>query len=235
MDSEEHLAPSLDQLSQAFAEAMDRQRQNATPPNNDSTIADVDQSTPDSGEERRAVDADDVCPISPETVLEAILFVGHPTNEPIRTATIANLIRGVEEDEVPDLVSALNETYSEMELPFLIEGSGAGYRMALHGGFHHVRERFYGRIRQVRLTQSAVDVLAIVAYNQPMTREEVDKVLNTGQNSSRILNQLVRRDLLARRLASDDKSRKEFVTTERFLAFFNLRDISDLPRSEDPQ
>lgn len=229
---DEDFAPSLDQLSQAFAEAMGK---HAKQPAGEAPAASRTARGAGQEETARAIEADDACPISPETILEAILFVGHPDNEPVTAASVARLLRGVEEDEVDALVESLNEIYRTAGFPFAIDRVGAGYQLQLRQEFDHVRERFHGRIRQARLSQKAVDVLAVVAYNQPVTRREVDKILNTGQNSGRLLNQLVRRDLLARKVSSDGSPRNEFVTTDRFLAFFNLRDIGDLPQSDDPQ
>ncbi len=108
--------------------------------------------------------------------------------------------------------------------------------MELLEEFEQVRDRFYGRVREARLSQQAIDVLAVVAYNQPVTVERVDKLLdNPHMNTSRLLNQLVRRDLLSKRLTDDKPRRREYVTTDRFLSLFNLTAIDDLPRSEDPE
>jgi segregation and condensation protein B len=236
-DSQEHVAPSLDQLSQAFAEAMGRNKSvgessgdKVSSPGNTNLSGERSDVEP-----VEVPDADAACPISPETILEAILFVGHPENNPITATSVARLLHGVDEAEVEELVDALNENYASAELPFRIANVGDGYRMELRDEFDHVRQRFYGRIKQARLSQVAVDVLAVVAYNQPITREAVDELLNTGKNSSRVLNQLVRRELLARTVTDDKPPRKEFITTDRFLALFNLRELGDLPRSEDPE
>ena len=118
---------------------------------------------------------------------------------------------------------------------FSIQPAGDGYQLELRSELEYVQDRFYGKIRHAKLSQLAVDVLAIVAYHQPTTRDEVDKLLNQSQPTSRVLNQLVRRDLLARQTTGDKPKRKEYVTTDRFLELFQLSDISDLPRSEEPQ
>jgi len=177
---------------------------------------------------------EDHCPISPQTILEAILFVGHPENEPVTSKSVAKLLRGVEPGEVDDLVVTLNEEYESLGYPLRIASIDAGYRIELDDDFEHVRERFYGRVRQARLSQSAVDVLAVVAYHQPITREAVDKTLGSG-NSGRILNQLIRRELICQQVTGEKPKRKEYVTTDRFLSLFNLADLDDLPRNEDPQ
>lgn len=228
---EEESEPSLDQLSRAFAAAMGRNQESISKPPAD----DSDSRTHDSEQHDVRPDPDVGCPISPKTILEAILFVGHPENEPITPESVVRLLRGVDKDEVEGLVAELNAEYAAASIPFRTVRRGNGLSMQLCEEYGDVRERFYGRMRQVRLSQLAVDVLALVAYNQPVTREEVEKLLNTGFQTGRVLNQLVRRDLLARQTADGKPKRREYVTTERFLQLFDLDDIADLPRSEEPQ
>ena len=227
--------PSLDQLSQAFAEAMGRKSQGPDP--NAKVVGAqeggpesklVDDVAPDS-----EPDANDACPISPQSVLEAILFVGHPDDTPITSRSVAALLRGVEPSEIDALVVSLNEDYTEQRIPLQIESVGAGYRLGLGEEFDHVRQRFYGRVREARLSRAAIDVLAVVAYNQPVTRQFVDDLV--GGNSGRILNQLVRRQLLAQTTPEGQPRQKQYVTTDRFLALFGLSHLHDLPRSDEPE
>ena len=73
--------------------------------------------------------ADDACPVSPRSILEAMLFVGHPDNEPLKRQEAAALIRGVEPAEIDDLVCELNTTYDEQDAPYTIASDGPGYRL----------------------------------------------------------------------------------------------------------
>ena len=242
-DTEEPDEASLDKLSQAFAAAMSRNAAQEAPPE-DAVVEDKHvevEAHPNEPAETPEVEqpvekaAEDACPISPKTIVESILFVGHPENEPIPASAMAKLLRGVGDDEIAGIVDELNEDYDATDMPFHVAAEGEGFGLQLCEKFEEVREHFYGKMRQVRLSQLAIDVLAIVAYNQPVTREEVDKLLNNGVPSGRVLNQLVRRDLLTRQANEDNPKRKEFVTTERFLELFDLRDLGDLPQSEDPE
>lgn len=241
-DTEEPDEASLDKLSQAFAAAMSRNAAQE-PPTEDAVVEETAEveTLPSEPEETPVVEqpveeaAEDACPISPKTIVEAILFVGHPENEPIPATAMARLLRGVGDDEIAGIVDELNEDYDATDMPFRVAADGEGFGLRLREEFEEVREHFYGKLRQVRLSQLAIDVLAIVAYNQPVTREEVDKLLNNGVPSGRVLNQLVRRDLLTRQTNEENQKRKEFVTTPRFLELFDLRDLGDLPQSEDPE
>jgi segregation and condensation protein B len=193
--------------------------------------AEQDTAAPEESPEADAVPEDEVCPISPLTILEAMLFVGNPSNEPLSAARAAELMRGVEAEEIPPLVDQLNRRYEENSCPYEIVSQGVGYRLALRPTFGSLRNRFYGRVREAQLSQAAVDVLAIVAYRQPLTSEQVAKLRD--RPSGALLTQLVRRQLL-RIERRKGKPRKVFYhTTDRFLQLFGLESIEDLPQAED--
>ena len=188
--------------------------------------------TADSERERHWVRAEvERCPISPRTILEAMLFVGHPVNEPLTAKQVASLMRGVLPREIDELVRELNDVYESEGMPYHIESEGAGYRLALVREFAGLRDKFLGRVREVRLTPAAVDVLAIIAYNQPIGREDIDKL--RSKSSGAILNQLVRRGLLRVDLPDERARRPHYYTTDRFLDLFHLRSLDDLPRSQE--
>lgn len=169
--------------------------------------------------------------VSPRTILEAMLFVGHPGHEPLTSRHVASLMRGVRPREIDDLVQELNDVYAAECSPYCIESVGAGYRLALRRELDGLRDRFYGRVKEARLSQQAIDVLALVAYNQPLTRAEIDKLRNSS--SGGVLSQLVRRGLL--RVERPDRKPREpiFYTTDRFLTLFGLESLDDLPQSQE--
>jgi segregation and condensation protein B len=162
-----------------------------------------------------------------------MLFVGNRENQPLSPRRAAELMRDVEVDEIPALVEELNRRYNEAAAPYQIVGEGDGYRLTLRDEFHSVRNRFYGRVREARLSQAAIDVLALVAYQQPVTSEQIHR--QRGKPSRHVLAHLVRRGLL--KIQRPDKQRRtpHYSTTERFLSLFNLQSLDDLPRSEDPE
>lgn len=176
-------------------------------------------------------EADDACPISPLSILEALLFVGNRPGAPLTAAQVAGVMRGVEPEEIGALVDQLNERYLQGGCPYQIVGESGGYRMALRPEFHGLRAKFYGRAREARLSQAAIDVLAVVAYCQPVTADDVAR--QRGRPSNHILGQLVRRQLLAIE-RTDEKPRKTlYTTTRRFLALFGLESLDDLPQAEE--
>lgn len=175
--------------------------------------------------------SDDACEVSPRTILEAMLFVGHPHNEPLTAQRVASLMRGVRADEIDELVRELNEEYAADGAPYSIAAVGAGYLLTLRPEFAGIQEKFTGKVREAKLSQAAIDILAVVAYQQPVTKADIEKC--RGQASGSMLSQLVRRDLL--RIERPDKKPREpkYFTTERFLTLFGLESLEDLPRSQE--
>ena len=171
------------------------------------------------------------CDITPRSILEAMLFVGHPTGEPLTSERIAALMRGVRPAEIDDLVRQLNEEYAAEDAPYAILSAGPGYQLALQPEFGPLRDHFYGRLREARLSQAAVDCLAIIAYHQPIAADQIDRL--RGKPSGHILSQLVRRDLLRIDRPADTRAKPTYATTERFLDLFGLENLQELPRSQE--
>jgi segregation and condensation protein B len=177
-------------------------------------------------------DADNApCPVSPKSILEAMLFVGTPDGQPLKNRNLAALMRGVSPKEITQLVKELNQQYEQEEAPYRIKREGSGYQMVLAEKYKAVREKFYGEVRHASLSQAAIDVLSIVAYNQPVTKEQVEKV--RAKPSGAILLQLVRRQLLSREKTEAQPPQTLYTTSDRFLNVFGLTQIDELPQTHD--
>jgi segregation and condensation protein B len=240
---DEHGLP-LDELTQAYADLIARGDDPYTPLADPdagpaAVLADEDEAededqadeAPEAAEPPEPAASEAACEVSPRTILEAMLFVGHPENQPLTSEKVASLMRGVRAQEIDELVAELNRSYDEEGCPYRIESAGAGYRLALRDEFHSWRDVFYGRAKAAKLSQAAVDVLAIVAYKQPLTREDVDAL--RGRPSGSLLAQLVRRQLLRVERSHDQPRTPRFCTTDRFLQLFGLQGLRDLPQTPE--
>lgn len=174
---------------------------------------------------------DEACEITPKSILEAILFVGHPQGEPLTSKQISGLMRGVMPSEVDDLVHELNDAYAATDAVYRINSVGAGYRLQLREEFGLLRDKFLGRVKEARLSQAALDILAIVAYQQPLGQAEIDRI--RSKPSAGMLSQLVRRDLLQVERLGGKGTKPVYRTTTRFLDLFGLDSLADLPRSQE--
>ncbi len=254
-DQEQDDEFSLDQLSAAYAQVLKEQGRavGSLPEDNGprERVETDDQASPDRPGSRPAstvegdpeseyqeapsldADADDdlACAISPISILEAILFVGGPKEVKLTSRKIAAFLRDVSPKEISQLVKQLNQTYEKEKRAYRIVNDNQALRMELHPDMIPVQNYILGRHRATRLTQQAIDVLAIVAYNQPIPRERVDQI--RAKPSSSILNQMVRRDLLQVEVSITKPAQRLFRTTDRFLDLFGLESVDDLPQSHD--
>jgi segregation and condensation protein B len=222
---------SLDQLSHAFAAMFSSGDDPYSAPADaaaDQVLAEANDAVADSV---GTTSADAACEISPQTILEAMLFVGTPDNRPLAGQQVAAMMRGVRPAEIDELVRDLNQNYRERGCPYTVAAEGAGYRLVLRGEFTAVGDRLYNRTRTARLSPAAIEVLAAVAYNEPLTSEQVADM--RGVASGSILAQLVRRQLLRLDRPADRSQPARYFTTPRFLSLFGLSSLEDLPRSDD--
>jgi len=176
-------------------------------------------------------ETDDSCEVTPRSILEAMLFVGSPRNEPLSAKQVAGLMRGVRPAEIDALVRELNETYRRLNCPYSIVAEGTGYRLQLNEDYRRLRDKFYGKARQARLSQAAIEVLATVAYRAPISTDEISRL--RGRPSGHIVTLLVRRQLLQLERIDSKPRRVQYRTTPRFLQLFGLNSLADLPQSPD--
>jgi segregation and condensation protein B len=170
-------------------------------------------------------------PPPPARIVEALLFVGGPPLTPERAGEI---VRGLTADQLRSIIDGLNRDYRGQNRPYNIHASDAGYVLALKPQFRGVKERLAGSPREARLSPGALDVLALIAYRQPLTKADIDSL--RGNDSRSPLQQLVRLGLVAVE-SRPELGPKEtaYLTTPRFLELFGLRSLEDLPQTGDLQ
>jgi segregation and condensation protein B len=220
---------SLEALSQSFARLFGNQPvETASDTHSESSEPPPAQTQPLAV---TTIDEEPAADVSPRSILEAMLFVGSPDNAPLSAERAAGVMRGVEAAEIHELVIELNESYRRNRCPYVIKSEGAGYRLVLRDEYQRLRDKFYGRVRQARLSQAAIEVLALVAYHEPLTSEEVARLRNVP--SGAVLAQLVRRQLLRVERSEEEPRTPRYYTTQRFLDLFGLESRADLPQAQD--
>lgn len=173
----------------------------------------------------------DACPISPESIVEAMLFVGRPNGQPLSAREIAAAMRGVSPSEVEAAVGTLNAVYLRDGAPYAIVQESTGFRLVLREQFCRVRDKLYGRIRESRLSPAAIEVLSLVAYHQPISLARIDQL--RGSPSGGMLRSLVRRELVRMERPADRSGQPSYRTTGRFLRLFGLENLDELPRNTE--
>lgn len=195
---------------------------NASPVSADGSETAGENQSPSSGAEHSR--------FLPQQIIEAALFVG---GTPLTTKKLCSLLNDeFGFDLVESTIETLNHQYAQECRPYEIMFGEGGYRLALRTEFEQIRNRAYGvGPKEVKLSQDALEVLSLVAYRQPISREQLEQ---TGKkNPGATLRQLVRRELLAIERNSDSPKEVHYRTTTRFLQVFGLKDLEELPQSDD--
>jgi segregation and condensation protein B len=231
---------SLEELGTAYAHALGQTTSTAT---ESSQIVssdvngqlEVDAPTRQSLEQMLSapiVDESDGIPVTPESILEAMLFLGSSNNQPLSIVKLMELFRGVTAAELDMSIDKLNRLYREHGHVVEIVRELGGFRMQLVSEMHLVRDRFYGKVKETQLTQAAIDCLALVAYQPGITRDGLEKQWN--QPAANMLSLLVRKGLLkVEKSTNDTGSTSQYFTTDRFLEIIGLESLHDLPLSEE--
>ena len=228
---------SIDRLAQAFAAMMGEQDPYESPSKGTQGVVEID-SSPDLDETGSpTASRASTCRVNPRSILEALLFVGLPRGKPLSSQQVSKLMRGVRSVEIDEFAQELSRFYEVNGCPYQVVSEGSGWILRLREEYKRYGAILEAKTRRVRLDVGALDALAVVAWNQPVAREDLSKL---GCDASpAIMRQLVRRGLLelVKLPCADEKTSEDLLcyqTTSRFLEVFQLRSLSDLPNPHDP-
>lgn len=161
--------------------------------------------------------------ISLKGKIEGILFA---SAQPVPVQNIAEVL-DMEIEEVKNLLGELQEVYAEEDHGFSLKMVGGGYQLRTKPELKEIMAKFYEK-KPPRLSQPMLEVLSMVAYKQPVTRPEIDRV--RGVDSSGSLKSLLDRGLVEMKGRSDSVGNPVlYVTTPSFLEWFQIEKLADLP------
>ena len=179
-------------------------------------------------------------------ILEALLF---SAQKPLSLKDIRDVLAGaVEHAEGNETVAALKKTKEEQlvtaleELVKDHEQAGRSYRLAcIAGAWQFVTQPDYApwlkalvgvKARPPRLSQPALETLAIIAYRQPLTRAEIEQIRGVAVDG--VMQTIVERGLVEQTGRADVVGRPmTYGTTAMFLEYFGLRSLADLPAADE--
>lgn len=163
-------------------------------------------------------------------VIEAILFAH---GEPIEAEKLC-AAAGIEEDTLTKLIQLLGDRYEAEESALTVMKLGKSYQLAVKADFiDYVRAALETK-KNTPLSPAAMEVLTIIAYNQPVSKGFVEHV--RGIDSSSVVNSLVEKNLLEEAGRLDVPGKPiAYKTTSAFLRCFQLTSIDDLPPLPNPE
>jgi segregation and condensation protein B len=161
-------------------------------------------------------------------IIESLLFV---SDTPIMLKQIHYIMSDVPMSHIRKAVEELTLEYNERGGSFYLSNVAGGIQLRTRPMYKDWIKRFI-RSRPMRLSRAALEALAIVAYKQPVTRSEVDKI--RGVDSGAIMRTLVENKLI-RIIGRKEVAGRPmlYTTSKRFLEVFDLNDLKDLPAPDD--
>ena len=171
-----------------------------------------------------------------KSVIEALIFA---SEDSISASELIKAIKGIDgEDiqisssEIESCVEELNAKYETENLSVKIIKISNGFLFATRPEYAKYVGYLSSEKSKRRLSQAALETLAIIAYKQPITKPEIESI--RGVNSDYMLNTLLEKDLVNISGRAETIGRPLlYVTTDEFLKYFGLNNISDLPKPRE--
>lgn len=164
-----------------------------------------------------------------KAVLEGLLFV--VGEEGLSLEQIEDVL-DINEDEAKNLLRELKQSYEEEDRGLRIDFLGNRFKLTTKFEHKEYYQKLIENPETNTLSQAALETLAIIAYNEPITRIDVDKTRGVG--STQIIRKLVAKGFIKEVGRSDAPGRPIlYKTTSEFLDYFGLSTIDDLPNMDE--
>ncbi|MBW3660111.1 MAG: SMC-Scp complex subunit ScpB [Gemmatimonadetes bacterium] len=164
-----------------------------------------------------------------KTIVEALLFAAE---EPLSARRIAGILDDATPSLVVDLIADLDADYLREGRAFRIREIAGGYQIVTRPDLAEWVASLHGPGSPPRLSQAALETLAIVAYKQPVTRAELESIRGVGVDG--VLRTLVERELVRIAGRAEGIGRPLlYGTTDHFLEYFGLPGLDALPRPDE--
>ncbi len=159
-------------------------------------------------------------------VLEALLIA---SDEPIPVGKITSVIDRVGGREIREYVDDLNHEYADTGRSFKITEIAGGFQLMIHAEYAPWARQLMRGKAPARLSQAALETLAIIAFRQPLSKAEVEHI--RGVNVDGVIRHLLEKGLLRISGRAEGIGRPLlYGTTRDFLKHFGLKTLSDLPK-----
>ncbi len=157
--------------------------------------------------------------------IESIIFI---SDQPVSVDKLSLVFPDVERAQLRKCLKELVEEWEEFGRGFLLSEIAGGFQFRTDPKYSEDIATYNKKVKKFRLSRAALEVTAIIAYKQPVTRVEIESI--RGVDSSGVINVLLERRVI------EIKGRKEVIgkpflygTTSEFLEVFGLKSLNDLP------
>jgi segregation and condensation protein B len=171
-----------------------------------------------------------------KSIVESLIF---SSDEPLPEAEIVRTIKGIDGDDseisneiVNDIIDELNSEYEASGKSFKIIKIAGGYIFATKEEYSKYIGFLSSEKSKRKLSQAALETLAIIAYKQPITKPEIEAI--RGVNSDYVITSLLEKNLITISGRAETIGRPLlYSTTKEFLIYFGLNSIQDLPKPRE--
>ena len=166
--------------------------------------------------------------------IEALLFAAEqPLKlDEIKTCLETHLETPIAEGDLMAALDTLIAKYSSDDYAFEVVAIAGGFRFLSKGAYHGVIGAYLKQNAKKRLTQSALETLAVIAYKQPITKTEVEQI--RGVNCDYAVQKLLEKELISINGRSDKAGRPLlYGTAPKFMDYFGIQSMQDLPKIKD--
>lgn len=166
--------------------------------------------------------------------IESLIFA---TDQAISLSDLKESLRGsldspIAEEEIIQAIDRLINKYSAPSFSFELVEISNGYQFMTKGAYHHIVGEYLKLITKKRLSRTALETLAIIAYKQPVTKPEIEQI--RGVNSDYSIQKLLEKNLIEIKGRDDGPGRAlVYETSRKFLDYFGLKSMRDLPTIKD--
>ncbi|MGB9907154.1 MAG: SMC-Scp complex subunit ScpB [Candidatus Saccharicenans sp.] len=164
-----------------------------------------------------------------KAILEALIFI---SQEPLTLDKIKEVLGEVPEDELQAVLEALLADYADDSRGIQVIQSAGGYLFTTKPEHDQWIRRLLQIEKKTKLSSAALETLSIIAYHQPITQAEISAI--RGVDSTYCLKTLLQKKLI--KIVGRKKAPGNplvYRTSERFLQYFGLNSLDDLPREEE--
>jgi len=166
--------------------------------------------------------------------IEAIIFAAE---SPVKVEDLLNYFNKQTEtpytqEEIEGVLRVIAEKYANELFPFELGEVGGGYQFLTKADYHTAVSAFLNRNAVKRLTNAALESLAIIAYKQPVTKSIIETI--RGVNADYTIQKLMEKELIEIAGRSEEVGKPLlYKTTQQFLDYFGINSLDDLPKLKE--
>lgn len=166
--------------------------------------------------------------------IEALIFSSTQSINTVEISTALNLVFNQEfdEDTILDFIRAIKTKYDDEESVLELVNLNNGYQFLTKKKYHETINQLQLNRSKKKLSQAAMETLAIIAYRQPITKLEIEHI--RGVNSDYSVQRLLEKELISIDSKADSPGRPLlYKTSSNFMDYFGLKNLTQLPQLKD--